>query len=114
MEYLGIFGFIAFMFVLTLQGKVSKLERVMREAGLTNETVHGTGQEDVRESLEKRIGKNVKFDFYEEEMDLDIISAKDVIIKDVDERWVLVHGEGKKKSFDKLVRISSIKGIMEV
>ena len=112
MEYLGVFGFIAFVRVLTLQGKVSKLERQMREAGIGDEGAALNG--NLSASLEKRIGKQVKMDFYDSEADADIVGLKSVTILDVDEKWVLVHCENKKKSFDKLVRISTIKGIAEV
>ena len=112
MEYLGVFGFIAFVLVLTLQGKVSKLERQMREAGIGEEGTALNG--NLSASLEKRIGRQVKLDFYDSEADADIVGLKSVTILDVDEKWVLVHCENKKKSFDKLVRISTIKGIAEV
>ncbi|MBR3785905.1 MAG: hypothetical protein IKJ77_05825 [Firmicutes bacterium] len=112
MEYLGVFGFIAFVLVLTLQGKVSKLERQMREAGIAEEGTALNG--NLSASLEKRIGRQVKLDFYDSEADADIVGLKSVTILDVDEKWVLVHCENKKKSFDKLVRISTIKGIAEV
>ena len=112
MEYLGVFGFISFVLVLTLQGKVSKLERQMREAGIGEEGAALNG--NLSASLEKRIGKQVKMDYYDSEADADIAGLKAVTILDVDEKWVLVHGETKKKSFDKLVRISTIKGIAEV
>lgn len=112
MEYLGVFGFIAFVFVLTLQGKVSKLERQMREAGIGEEGVALNG--DLASSLKKRIGCQVKVDFYDGEADVDIAGAKAVTIKDVDEKWVLVHLENKKKACEKLIRISTIKGIAEV
>ncbi len=112
MEYLGVFGFIAFVFVLTLQGKVSKLERQIREAGFGEEGAALNG--DLSGSLEKRIGRKVKLDFYDGEADADVIGLKSVKILDVDEKWVLVHCENKKKSFDKLIRISTIKGITEV
>ncbi|MBR3756195.1 MAG: hypothetical protein IKK48_03705 [Firmicutes bacterium] len=112
MEYLGVFGFISFVLVLTLQGKVSKLERQMREAGIGEEGAALNG--NLSASLEKRIGKQVKMDFYDSEADADIAGLKAVTILDVDEKRVLVHGETKKKSFDKLVRISTIKGIAEV
>lgn len=112
MEYLGVFGFIAFVLVLTLQGKVSKLERQMREAGIGEEGSALNG--NLSASLEKRIGRKVKMDFYESEADADVISAKSVTIKDVDEKWVLIHCETKKKSSDKLIRISTIKSITEV
>ena len=112
MEYLGVFGFIAFVLVLTLQSKVSKLERQVREAGIGEEGVALNG--DLSASLEKRIGRQVKMDFYDGEADADMVSAKTVTIKDVDEKWVLVCCEGKKKTTDKLVRISTIKGITEV
>lgn len=110
MEYLGIFGFISFIYAITLQGRVSKLERQMRESGLGN----FSSNENLGESLEKRIGKQVKFDFYEDEIDVELIGSVNIEIKDVDEKWVLVHCDNKKKVFDKLIRISSIKGIKEV
>ena len=112
MEYLGVFGFIAFIFVVTMPSKVSKLERQMREAGIGEEGIALNG--DLSASLEKRIGRQVKMDFYDGEADADMVSAKTVTIKDVDEKWVLVHLEGKKKTMDKLIRISTIKGITEV
>ncbi len=112
MEYLGVFGFIAFVLILTLQSKVSKLERQMREAGIGEEGTAPGG--NLSASLEKRIGRQVKLDFYDGETDADLVSAKSIKIVDVDEKWVLVHCENKKKSFDKLVRISTIKGIAEV
>ena len=112
MEYLGVFGFISFVFVLTLQGKVSKLERQMREAGIGEEGAALNG--NLSTSLEKRIGCQVKLDFYDGEADVDIASAKAVTIKDVDEKWVLVRLEHKKKACEKLIRISTIKGVTEV
>lgn len=112
MEYLGVFGFIAFVLVMTLQGKVSKLERQMREAGIGEEGIALNG--DLSSSLEKRIGCQVKVDFYDGEADADIVSGKTVTIKDVDEKWVLVRLENKKKTCEKLIRISTIKGITEV
>ena len=112
MEYLGVFGFISFVLVLTLQGKVSKLERQMREAGIGEEGIALNG--DLSSSLEKRIGCQVKVDFYDGEADVDIAGAKYVTIKDVDEKWVLVRLENKKKSCEKLIRISTIKGITTV
>lgn len=112
MEYLGVFGLISFVLVLTLQGKVSKLERQMRESGIGEEGVALNG--DLSSSLEKRIGCQVKLDFYDGEADIDIASAKTVTIKDVDEKWVLVRLENKKKACEKLIRISTIKGVMEV
>ena len=112
MEYLGVFGFIAFIFVVTMQSKVSKLERQMREAGIGEEGVALNG--DLSASLETRIGCQVKLDFYDGEADDDVLSSKSVTIKDVDERWVLVRCESKKKACDKLIRISTIKGITEL
>ena len=51
MEYLGVFGFIAFILVMTLQSKVSKLERQMREAGIGEE---GTALNAWKNSLADR------------------------------------------------------------
>ena len=107
---MGIFGLIAFCLVLSLQSKVSKLERQMREGNFGEDAVHAG---DLSDSLQSRIGKKVKFDFYEDEMNIDLVSGTAEIV-DVDEKWVLVHWENKKKQADKLIRISSIKGIKEV
>ena len=110
MEYMGIFGLIAFVLVLSLQSKVSKLERQLREGGFDGSM---TQAGDLTESLQKRIGRKVEFDFYDDEIDIDLASGTAEII-DVDEKWVLIHWENKKKQADKLIRISSIKGMKEV
>ena len=113
MEYLFIFGLIAFCLVLSLQSKVTKIERLLRDAGI-GEKAETLAAEDLQASLQKRIGKTVKFDFYDDVIDSDLFGVKDCKILDVDEKWVLVHCENKKKSFDKLIRISTIRGIAEV
>ena len=63
--------------------------------------------------LQAVVGKKVKLSFYDDEINIDLAPGTAEII-DVDEKWVLVHWENKKKQADKLIRISSIKGIKEV
>lgn len=116
-SWIGFFeflGFIAFIQVFSLQGRVSKLEKQLRE---TNNGEESNSLNDLSESLQKRVGKCVKFDFYDNEEDYELYSfnAKNsfVQIVDVDEKWVHVHAESKNKKIDKLIRISSIKGIEE-
>lgn len=119
MEYVfntwAIFGFIAFIYTCTLKGRISKLERQLRELDVV-----GTGEKNgnLYESLKKRIGCHVKFNFYDEEHDIDLtfFDRKNGFIEivEVDEKWVQVHCESKNKKLDKLIRISSIKSIEEL
>jgi len=110
----AIFGFIAFIATCSLQGKVSKLERQLREMESSNIEYCS----NLQESLKNRIGCRVKFRFYDEEHDMDLlfVDAKKgyIEIVDVDDKWVQVHCETKNKKIDKLIRISSISGIEEI
>ena len=107
-------GFVAFIQFCSIQGRVARLERQMREKNCSEES---DGANDLYESLQKRIGKCVKFDFYDNEEDdeLCVFNTKNgsMQIIDVDEKWVYVHAENKSKTINKLIRISSIKGIEE-
>lgn len=103
------FGFIAFVRVSTLESRLRKLERSLEEPD-------SQPRADIRELMAEYIGKNVQLDFYEDEGDVDIetyyyVKGGTLTIVDVDEAWVLVHGEAKKKTQDKLLRLSSIRGI---
>ena len=110
----SIFGFFAFIFLWSLQGRVAKLERRLREMdeGATDER-----RMTMQDALRNRIGKHVKFDFYDEEEDMDLLIFDTrngfIEIVDVDDKWVHIHAESKQKQIDKLIRISSIKGIEE-
>ena len=120
MEYVtwmwAFFGFLAFLQVTSLRGRLSnlesKLERKLRNDNDVDEFNHSDA---LRESLQKRIGEMVTFEFYDDEEDLDIANKNPdfVQIVDVDEKWVLVHAEKGKKKIEKLIRISSIKGIKQ-
>ncbi|MDO4166538.1 MAG: hypothetical protein Q4D32_03945 [Eubacteriales bacterium] len=111
MEYLGfiygIFGVAAFISVISLGTRVSRLERRMR--------VREDRGNDLRTHLQKRIGERVRFSFYDDEEDIDIelyyTQSGYLEIMDVDETWVYIHGENGKRQMDKLLRISSIKGV---
>ena len=59
------------------------------------------------------IGKEIVLDFYEDEEDIDMLDTSKhnkFTLMDVDEKWALIHIEKPKKSVEKLIRLSSIKG----
>ena len=89
MEYMGVF---AFVMVLVLMGKVSRLERIIRENGLGSVRAAGLG-----EQIRKQVGKTVMLT---------------VEAGDGDEDWALVlANEGKKNECEKLIRLDSVKQI---
>lgn len=101
MEYFGIF---AFIMVLALMGKVSRLERTLRENGIASARAAGLG-----EQVRKQIGRTVELTV--EAGDLDLY-GKACKILDADEDWALVlAGEGKKNECEKLIRLDSVKSI---
>ena len=101
MEYFGVF---AFIMVLTLMGKVSRLERILRENGISAKRAAGLG-----EQVRKQIGRTVMLTL--ETGDADIM-GKECKILDTDEDWALVlANEGKKNECEKLIRLDSVKQI---
>ena len=87
MEYFGIFSFIM---VLVLMGKVSRLERILRENGLGAKRIAGLGDQ-----VRKQIGRTVELTV--EAGDFDVYGKKCKIL-DADEDWALVlAGEGTKR-----------------
>lgn len=101
MEYFGVF---AFIMVLVLMGKVSRLERLLRENGLGAVRAAGLG-----EQMRKQVGNTVTLTV--EAGDGDIL-GKECKILDADEDWALVLvGEGKKNECEKLIRLDSVKQI---
>lgn len=104
MESLGyIFGMVALVWCLSLSAQVSKLQRMMKEYGISN-----SDKTSLREILEKNIGKLGKIKFENNAQDYDILS-KYCLLEDIDENWLLVKIE--KSDIEKLIRIESIKGI---
>ena len=104
------FGFIC---AIHLQGRVSQLERQLREIR-SGEPV--APRANLHAIIREYIGKTVTLDFYADEEDLDTaqyFSTKhvSVIISDCDDKWVLVTVTKEKNTVQKLLRIDSIKGI---
>ena len=101
MEYFGVF---AFIMVLVLMGKVSRLERLLRENGIGTAQAAGLG-----EQVRKQIGRTVELTV--EAGDFDVY-GKECKILDADEGWALVlANEGKKNECEKLIRLDSVKSI---
>lgn len=71
-------------------------------------------KDDMAKILAPYIGKEISLDFYEDEEDMDLLGADrhdKVILMDIDPKWALIHIETPKTHKDKLIRISSIKGV---
>lgn len=101
MEYFGIF---AFIMVLALMGKVSRLERLLRENCIGAVRAAGLG-----EQVRKQVGQTVELTV--EAGDFDMYGKKCKIL-DADEDWALVlANEGKKNECEKLIRLDSVKSI---
>lgn len=118
----AILGFFAFLGVLSLQNKVSELERRIR--ALESDEAAPV-RVDLSDKTAEYIGSQVKLDFYDDEEDYDVFAvaaAKGgrVTILDCDDKWVLVRlsEPGKKKqdpkTQEKLLRIHSIKSITTI
>ena len=101
MEYFGLF---AFIMVLTLMGKVSRLERILRDNGIGAVRTAGLG-----EQMRKQVGNTVTLTV--EAGDGDLV-GKECKIRDADESWALVLANaGKKNECEKLIRLDSVKQI---
>lgn len=71
-------------------------------------------KDDMAKILAPYIGKEISLDFYEDEEDMDLLGADrhdKAILMDIDPKWALIHIETPKTHKEKLIRISSIKGI---
>ena len=101
MEYFGVFSFIM---VLVLMGKVSRLERILRDNGIGAVRTAGLG-----EQMRKQVGQTVTLTLEANDGD---IMGKECKILDADEDWALVlANEGKKNECEKLIRLDSVKQI---
>ena len=106
MEYLGFFGILAFIWCLTLSGKVKRLEQIIKANGLSTPQT-----ESLRNMLEKYMGQTVELSLHKESIALDF-GSKECLIEDIDEDWVLVKiNPSKKNETQKLIRIDLIKDI---
>ncbi len=106
MEYLGILGIFAFIWCMTLSGKVKRLEQIIKANGLAD--THIMSLQNV---LKNYIGKTVKISLYNENLNWDF-SSKECLIEDLDEVWALVRvNPDKKNEMQKLIKIDLIKNI---
>lgn len=104
-----IFGMIGFMFGIigmtsaeSLKKRVAKLERIVNDSKLDEDT------SSLTERLQKSIGKICVFKFYDSVSDLSIYDEK-LLILDVDNDWVLV--KTSKKEVEKLISLKVISTI---
>ena len=101
-------GFLAFIKVGSLASKVSKLERAERlqEAG-----VYEGKALMMEDMLEPYVGNVITLDFYEDEGEADLFFDNAAMLLAVDEKWALLEVTQKDKKKQKLIRLSSIKGV---
>ncbi|MBR6664767.1 MAG: hypothetical protein IKL22_03505 [Lachnospiraceae bacterium] len=101
-------GFLAFLKVGELSSKVNRLIRAERE----QEDKAYTRNIHVRKDmLEPYIGNQIGLDFYEDEEDGDMFLENDAVLLAVDEKWALLEITTKNKKKQKLIRLSSLKGV---
>lgn len=104
MEYVGyVFGLVAFVMYFTLSARVSKLDRMLKQAGIGRQK-----SASLKEVFEKNIGREGIMEFESGEEDSELHQKKCLIL-DVDEDWIQVNIV--KKDIIKLIRIDSIKNI---
>lgn len=112
MEYLfqiwAFLGFFAFIQVCSLSSKVNRLMRAEREQ---EDRAYTSNIHVRKDMLEPYIGSQIGLDFFEGEEDGDMFLENGAVLLAVDEKWVLleINNRGKKKQ--KLIRLSSIKGV---
>ena len=120
MEYaafvFGIFGLFAYLEASSLKKRIKALEEQL--AG-----IEGTASFEDRlallEIVRSFIGQKVRIDLKEDCEDVDVVMYGNTkhgsnTILDADEDWVLVRIERPKETKEKLIRLSSIRGIQPV
>ena len=101
MEY---FGIIAFVGIIFLYERVKRLERVLRDNGLSAKGTAGLGDQ-----MRKQVGNTVTLTVEAGDGD---VTGKVCRVLDADEDWALVlANEGTKKECEKLIRLDSVKQI---
>ena len=101
MEYFGVF---AFIMVLVLMGKMSRMERLLRENGIRPQGAQALG-----ERLRRETGKTLVLTLGDMDIDGSVLRCK---ILDVDEEWaLLLLDEGRKKEREQLVRLDSVRQV---
>lgn len=101
MEYFGIF---AFVFVLILWSRVTRLERLLRE-----NSIRPAGGQTLDGQMKKYIGQTLTVTLYDEGMDTYCETCR---VLDTDEVWaLLLADEGKKTQRELLIRLDSVRQI---
>ena len=117
MEYLGfllgIFGLMAYMQLYTLKGRIDELERELTK--MKGTSYHEDRTAHLR-ATKSYIGKKVKLDLKEDQMDADITNYGNTkhgsnTILDADEEWLLVCIDTPKGRKEKLIRMESVERI---
>ena len=104
MDAMAVFGFFAFLMVIFLWSKVSRLERLLRENG-----IRPAGSRDLSRRLAGMTGQTVTLTLYSEDWDMSGLTCR---VLDTDEEWALVRAdEGKKKERELLLRLDSVKSV---
>ncbi len=99
-----IFGLFAFCMVIGLYAKIHRLERILRDNGISAKGAAGLGGQ-----LRRQVGRSVELTL--ETYDGDIMGSVCRVL-DADETWALVLvSEGKKNECQKLIRLDSVKQI---
>lgn len=105
------FGFLAFI---QMGGIYTRIRRKERSESGNMHTERSSVKDDMAKILAPYIGKEVSLDFYEDEGDMDLLfmdKHDKSILLDIDPKWVLMRIETPKEHKEKLIRISSIKGV---
>ena len=104
MDAMAVFGFFAFLMVIFLWSKVSRLEQLLRENG-----IRPAGTRDLARRLAGMTGQTVTLTLYSDGWDVSGLTCR---VLDTDEMWALVRAdEGKKKERELLLRLDSVKSV---
>lgn len=110
MELMGtifvLLGIVAFVMYCDLAKKVKKLERMIKDSGIVD-----FEKESLKDILRKNLGKTAKLELEREAEDFDF-AAKECILVDIDEEWLLIRSV--KKEQEGLVRVDFVKGVQFV
>lgn len=108
------FGFLAFIQIGGIYANSARTRRKERSESGNLHAERSSVKDDMTEILAPRIGKEISLDFYEDEEDMDLLfmdKHHKSILLDIDPKWALIRIETSKTHKEKLIRISSIKGV---
>lgn len=97
------FGLFAFVMVMLLWGKVSRVERALRE-----NNIRPVGAGDLAGQLRARVGQSVTISLYGDGGATTTLCR----VLDADEEWAhVIRNEGKKNQRELLIRLADVKQI---